>query len=180
MSRYDTIMALLPAFDMDTILEPWADPFSAGGFNIVPRSMRRSMRHMDRELGKLLSSVKEDDKSFQPNVSSCKLFKKGDGGRIAFPTGEISVKTTDTDIIVNAKHEERKDQFGSVTREFRRRVTIPKGVNHESVTSTMSPEGILTIMAPKMMLKGSNERVIPITMAPSAGSSNVPTPNPGN
>jgi crystallin alpha B len=58
-------MALLPAFDMDTILEPWADPFSAGGFNIVPRSMRRSMRHMDRELGKLLSSVKEDDKSFQ-------------------------------------------------------------------------------------------------------------------
>jgi HSP20 family molecular chaperone IbpA len=37
---------------------------------------------------------------------------------------------------------------------FRRRVTIPQGVNHESVTSTMSPEGILTIMAPKMMLEG--------------------------
>ncbi|XP_046459986.1 heat shock protein beta-1-like [Daphnia pulex] len=162
-------MALLPAFDMDTILEPWADPFSAGGFNIVPRSMRRSMRHMDRELGKLLSSVKEDDKSFQVMVDVSH-----------FQPNEISVKTTDTDIIVNAKHEERKDQFGSVTREFRRRVTIPKGVNHESVTSTMSPEGILTIMAPKMMLKGSNERVIPITMAPSAGSSNVPTPNPGN
>jgi crystallin alpha B len=40
------------------------DPF-LNRFNIVPRSMRRSMRHMDRELGKLLSSVKEDDKSFQ-------------------------------------------------------------------------------------------------------------------
>jgi len=38
---------------------------------------------------------------------------------------------------------------------FRRRITIPKGVNNESVTSTMSPEGILTIMAPKMMLKGN-------------------------
>ena len=37
---------------------------------------------------------------------------------------------------------------------FRRRVTIPQGVKHESVTSTMSPEGILTIMAPKTMLKG--------------------------
>lgn len=39
-------------------------------------------------------------------------------------------------------------------RRFRRRVTIPKGVNPESVTSTMSPQGILTILAPKMMLEG--------------------------
>ena len=81
-----------------------------------------------------------------------------------------------------------------VINRFRRRVTIPQGVNHESVTSTMSPEGILTIMAPKMMLEGknksytvifsfillfnlfvgSNERVIPITMAPAAGSTNLP------
>ncbi len=41
-----------------------------------------------------------------------------------------------------------------LTNRFRRRVTIPEGVNHESVTSTISPEGILTILAPKMMLEG--------------------------
>ena len=35
----------------------------------------------------------------------------------------------------------------------RRRVSIAQGVNPESVTPTMSPEGILTIMAPKMMLE---------------------------
>ena len=58
-------MSLLPAFDMDTMMQPWTDPFVTTGYNIVPRSMRRSMRRMDRELGRLLSSVKEDDKSFQ-------------------------------------------------------------------------------------------------------------------
>lgn len=47
-----------------------------------------------------------------------------------------------------------------VLRRFRRRVTIPKGVNPESVTSTMSPQGILTILAPKMMLEGSSSNVI--------------------
>lgn len=64
----------------------------------------------------------------------------------------------------------------------------------------MSPDGILTIMAPKMMLEGkscvvvhitlkyrngatfgvviagSNERVIPITMTRTAGSTNPSTP----
>ncbi|XP_046459978.1 protein lethal(2)essential for life-like [Daphnia pulex] len=97
-----------------------------------------------------------------------------------FQPNEISVKTTDNNIIVHAKHEERKDQFSHVSREFRRRVTIPQGVNPETVTSTMSPEGILTIMAPKMMLEGSKERVIPITMTRTAGLTNSPTPIQGN
>ncbi|XP_046459989.1 protein lethal(2)essential for life-like [Daphnia pulex] len=165
-------MALMPFFDLDSMLEPFdpimsvADPFAMNRFNMnMPRSMKRSMRRMNREMGKLLSSIKEDDKSFQVMVDVSH-----------FQPNEISVKTTDKDIIVQAKHEERNDEFGGVSREFRRRVTIPQGVNHESVTSTMSPEGILTIMAPKMMLEGPKERVIPITMAPSAGSSSTATP----
>lgn len=40
------------------------DPFF-GRYNIAPRSMRQSMNRMNQELGRLLSSVKEDDKSFQ-------------------------------------------------------------------------------------------------------------------
>ncbi|XP_046651977.1 heat shock protein beta-6-like [Daphnia pulicaria] len=136
------------------------DPFmSRGGYNVMPRTMMPSIRRMEREVGKLISSVKEDDKSFQVMVDVSH-----------FHPSEITVKTTDKHIIVHARHEERNDQHGFVSREFRRRVTIPEGVNHESVTSTISPEGILTILAPKMMLEGSNERVIPITMAPAAGS----------
>lgn len=48
----------------------------------------------------------------------------------------------------------------------RRRVSIAQGVNRESVTPTMSPEGILTIMAPKMMLEGLiNLNLINLTCA---------------
>jgi crystallin alpha B len=65
-------MALMPFFDLDTMLEPFdpimsvVDPFAVNRFNMnMPRSMKRSMRRMNREMGKLLSSIKEDDKSFQ-------------------------------------------------------------------------------------------------------------------
>jgi hypothetical protein len=72
-------MSLLPYTDFDTMMDPF-DPFTSSltpfeplrtidpffnRFNVAPRSMRRNMRRMDRELGKLISSVKEDDKSFQ-------------------------------------------------------------------------------------------------------------------
>lgn len=91
-----------------------------------------------------------------------------------FQPNEITVKTTDKNIIVHGtvvlmfcnvihltddcfragKHEERTDNHGYVSREFRRRVAIPKGVNPEMVTSTLTPDGHLTIMAPKMALEG--------------------------
>ena len=38
---------------------------SGGGYNVIPRTMVPSIRRMEREVGKLISSVKEDDKSFQ-------------------------------------------------------------------------------------------------------------------
>lgn len=69
---FDTSM--MDPFNQLTQFEPMTtlDPF-LNRFNIVPRSMRRSMLHMDRELGKLLSSVKEDDKSFLVKLFVIKL-----------------------------------------------------------------------------------------------------------
>jgi hypothetical protein len=67
-------MSLLPFTSFDTMLEPfeplWSvetfDPSALNRFNTyLPRTMRRSLRRMNREMGKMLSSVKEDDKSFQ-------------------------------------------------------------------------------------------------------------------
>ena len=74
---------------------------------------------------------------------------------------------------------------------FRRRVMLPKGVDPDSVTSIMTPDGIITITAPKMALEGkqasrlcaelvvllficlfltqgSNERVVPIVKKSAA------------
>ena len=59
-------------------------------------------------------------------------------------------------------------------------MTLPAGVNPETVTSTLSPEGVLTVMAPKMAIEaGASERTIPITMAPAAGAIGAGTAKPG-
>ena len=69
-------MALMPFADFDAMMNPFerlmqVDPFVFNRFNAqLPRTMRRSMHRMDRELGKLISSVKEDDKSFQVQSSA--------------------------------------------------------------------------------------------------------------
>ena len=72
-------MSLLPFTNFDTMLEPfeplWSvetfDPTALNRFNTyLPRTMRRSLRRMNREMGKMISSVKEDDKSFQVQSSA--------------------------------------------------------------------------------------------------------------
>ena len=75
-------MSLLPFTGFDTMLEPfeplWSvetfDPSALNRFNTyLPRTMRRSLRRMNREMGKMISSVKEDDKSFQVQCKFAKL-----------------------------------------------------------------------------------------------------------
>lgn len=61
---------------------------------------------------------------------------------------EIEVKTENNTVIVHAKHEEKEDDHGYISREFTRRYTIPKEFKPENVVSTLSSDGILTIKAP--------------------------------
>lgn len=61
---------------------------------------------------------------------------------------EIGVKTVDKSIVVEAKHEERQDDHGYVSRQFTRRIDLSEGINVEGVVATLSTEGILTIKAP--------------------------------
>jgi len=84
-----------------------------------------------------------------------------------FTPEEITVKTVDNTIVVSAKHEDRADDYGFVSRQFSRKYLIPQDIDPLSITSTLSPEGILTIQAPKKQpeLK-EGERVVPITPGP--------------
>lgn len=65
-----------------------------------------------------------------------------------FAPNEISVKTVDNTIIVEAKHEERPDEHGFISRQFKRRYDLPKGFNAHDVVSNLSSDGVLTIKAP--------------------------------
>lgn len=65
-----------------------------------------------------------------------------------FAPNEISVKTVDKSIIVEGKHEEKKDDHGYVSRQFTRRYELPEGFKTEDVVSTLSSDGVLTLKAP--------------------------------
>lgn len=84
-----------------------------------------------------------------------------------FKPDEVEVKVVDDYVVIHGKHEEKTDEHGLIQREFTRRYMLPDGTEPETVKSSWSPDGILTIEAPKKAIEPppSNERVIPITMA---------------
>ncbi|KDR22815.1 alpha-crystallin B chain isoform X1 [Zootermopsis nevadensis] len=73
---------------------------------------------------------------------------------------EIVVKTVDNKLLVHAKHEE-KTESKSVYREYNREFMLPKGTNPESIKSSLSKDGVLTVEAPLPAIEG--EKLIPIT-----------------
>ena len=80
-----------------------------------------------------------------------------------FRPDDISVKVTNTEIIVEGKHEERQDTHGFISRHFKRRYPLPNHCPAENVSSTMSADGILTIVAEKISTI-ETEKIVPIKL----------------
>ncbi|KAM9332686.1 alpha-crystallin B chain-like [Pholidichthys leucotaenia] len=78
-----------------------------------------------------------------------------------FCPDELCVKVSDDFITIHGKHEGRQDDHGFVSREFLRKYKLPSGVSGAEVTSTLSVDGVLTIMAPRTA--PGPERNIPIS-----------------
>ncbi|XP_014204477.1 protein lethal(2)essential for life [Copidosoma floridanum] len=80
-----------------------------------------------------------------------------------FDPSEVSVKVVDNFIVVEGKHEEKKDQHGLISRQFVRKYMVPEQCDINGVASSLSSDGVLTISAPrKEQPKSTNEKVIPI------------------
>ncbi|XP_051552170.1 alpha-crystallin B chain-like [Myxocyprinus asiaticus] len=79
-----------------------------------------------------------------------------------FAPEELSVKISGDFLEIHAKHEDRQDEHGFVSREFLRKYRVPAGVDPTSVTSSLSSDGVLTVTAPRKESK-IPERTIPIT-----------------
>merc|ERR1712029_1147422 len=60
---------------------------------------------------------------------------------------EIVVKTVDNKLLVHAKHEEQSDGK-TIFREYNREFQLPSGTDAESIRSSLSKDGILTVEAP--------------------------------
>ncbi|XP_055604538.1 protein lethal(2)essential for life-like [Uranotaenia lowii] len=78
---------------------------------------------------------------------------------------ELSIKTENNVIVVEGKHEEKLDEHGSVSRQFQNRYVLPDDFNPNDVSSSLTTDGVLTIIAPKKTLMESGiERIVPITL----------------
>lgn len=82
-----------------------------------------------------------------------------------FAPEEIKVKTVGNYIQVEAKHEEKEDDRGYISRQFVRRFLLPKGHELRDVVSKLSANGVLTVTAPRKvpLPESEHERIIPIT-----------------
>ena len=121
----------------------------------VPQANRdyfRPWRNLQSAAQDAGSTIKEDKDNFQVNLDVQH-----------FAPEEISVKTVDGYLIIEAKHEERQDEHGFISRSFTRRYKLPDGIEEDAVTSKLSSDGVLSISAPlKTPPKALNERVVPI------------------
>lgn len=80
-----------------------------------------------------------------------------------FRPDEIEVKVVDRSVVIHAKHEEKRDEHGWISREFTRRYLIPEQCDIDRVASKLSSDGVLSIVAPrKDQPKDKNEKVIRI------------------
>lgn len=140
-------MALTP----EDFLTPFMSPFaslSPFGF----RDYYRPWRHLAALHTDVGSTIKTDTNQFQVNLDVQH-----------FAPEEITVKTADGYVVIEAKHEEKQDDHGFVSRQFVRRYSLPEGAEPDNVISQLSSDGVLTVTAPRKHVEIPGERVVPIT-----------------
>ena len=120
---------------LDTYYRPWADLLR------------------QENSGRGVSTINLDDKEFKI-ILDVQQFKPE----------EIEVKVVDKFIVVKAKHEEKKDEHGLISRQFVRKYHIPENVIADQIQSSISSDGVLVIQAPVKELEEEkkNERKIKI------------------
>uniref|UniRef100_A0A8C5Q303 Heat shock protein beta-1 n=1 Tax=Leptobrachium leishanense TaxID=445787 RepID=A0A8C5Q303_9ANUR len=81
-----------------------------------------------------------------------------------FSPEELVVKTKDGIVEITGKHEEKQDEHGFISRCFTRKYTLPAGSDITAVSSSLSPDGVLTVETPlKKPAIQSAEITIPVT-----------------
>uniref|UniRef100_A0A3Q3EJL2 Heat shock protein beta-1 n=1 Tax=Labrus bergylta TaxID=56723 RepID=A0A3Q3EJL2_9LABR len=121
--------------------------------------MAQQARALTRQMSTGMSEIKQTQDSWKVSLDVNH-----------FSPEELVVKTKDGVVEITGKHEERKDEHGFVSRCFTRKYTLPSSANIEKVTSSLSPEGFLTVEAPLMVPAiQSSETTIPVNVDNKGG-----------
>lgn len=128
------------------------DLVSPGALSVPLRSgYMRPWRHLaTADSG--ISNIVNDKDNFKVNLDVQQ-----------FKPEEITVKVADNIIVVEAKHEERGDEHGYVSRHFVRKYKLPQNCDETAISTTLSSDGVLQLVAPKKAVEPSSERIISIT-----------------
>ncbi|CAH2245059.1 protein lethal(2)essential for life-like [Pararge aegeria] len=118
---------------------------------MLPKNYFKPWQQLARAARELESNIKTDEDKIQVNLDVQH-----------FAPEEISVKTADGYIIVEGKHEEKKDDHGYISRQFVRRYALPENCDPDTVESKLSSDGVLTVTAPRKPSALKNERKVPI------------------
>ncbi|XP_076061822.1 uncharacterized protein LOC143037452 isoform X2 [Oratosquilla oratoria] len=89
-----------------------------------------------------------------------------------FRDGKLSVKVVDDSVVTEGRIE-RKQGGSTSTHRFRQRFSLPKSVDLEAVTSTISSDGILTITAPKTQQQSVTKKQTSFNQKNSSSKVNV-------
>lgn len=111
-------------------------------------------RSWDAVTSSFSSPFFDEFRNFENNVAENKPVVGKDGFQVSldvqhFQPNEINVRTENNQVVVDAKHEEKRDNHGYISRQFTRRYVLPEGFKSEDVTSTLSSDGVLTVKAPR-------------------------------
>ncbi|KAK3927092.1 Protein lethal(2)essential for life [Frankliniella fusca] len=112
-------------------------------------------------------------RALQRHAKEAKEVTKKDDGLLInvdvqqFRPEELSVQVLKDErcVVVEGKHEERADEHGYVQRQFTRRYKLPDYVDPETITSKLTPDGVLQVSAPrKEALPAPKENVRHVTI----------------
>jgi HSP20 family molecular chaperone IbpA len=148
------------------------DPFFADCWNILDKSATMTERHSSTkserhsESSTRSSSSQEEHHreseerqspkppSETPSHGMSKVVNDPDKFQVFvevenFAPEELVVKTVDHYVVVEGKHEEKKEPHGFISRQFTRKYLLPIDCKPENVSCNLSADGILLISVPK-------------------------------
>ncbi|XP_008331019.1 heat shock protein beta-1 [Cynoglossus semilaevis] len=149
-----------PGYMRPSIMAPSMTPMVPHAPMMLPGPMMdQQARALSRQMSSGMSEIKQTQDNWKVTLDVNH-----------FSPEELLVKTKDGVVEISGKHEERKDEHGFISRSFTRKYTLPSAANIEKVTSSLSPEGVLTIEAPfiKPAIQ-SSEITIPVTVDDKSG-----------
>ncbi|VDN18369.1 unnamed protein product [Gongylonema pulchrum] len=112
------------------------------------RQVTRALRQMDRMLGSAFEEWPVANESIRKVTDEKGRFAV-ELNVSAFRPEELAVKIRDREVSIEGHHEERSDQHGSVEQHFVQKFLLPGSALPESVESSLSDDGILSVTAQK-------------------------------